>query len=57
LDYADYNVGAAYDMQGWIVAAKYHANTSKGSNFETAATVNGQKLYKNAVVVSVNRSF
>jgi uncharacterized protein (TIGR02001 family) len=57
LDYADYNVGAAYDMQGWIVAAKYHANTSKGANFETVNTVNDQKLYKSAVVVSVSRSF
>jgi uncharacterized protein (TIGR02001 family) len=57
LDYADYNVGAAYDMQGWVVAAKYHANTNKGSSFETASTVNGQKLYKSAVVVSVSRSF
>jgi uncharacterized protein (TIGR02001 family) len=57
LDYVDYNVGAAYDMQGWIVAAKYHTNTNKGANFETAATVNGQKLYKDAVVVSVSRSF
>jgi uncharacterized protein (TIGR02001 family) len=57
LDYTDYNVGAAYDMQGWIVAAKYHANTSKGANFETVNTVNDQKLYKSAVVVSVSRSF
>jgi uncharacterized protein (TIGR02001 family) len=57
LDYADYNVGAAYDLDGWLVAAKYHANTSKGANFETVNTVNNQKLYKSAVVVSVSRSF
>jgi uncharacterized protein (TIGR02001 family) len=57
LNYADYNVGGAYDLNGWVVAAKYHANTSKGSGFETASTVNGQKLYKSAVVVSVSRSF
>ena len=57
LNYADYNVGAAYDLNGWIVAAKYHANTNKGASFETANTVNGQKLYKSAVVVSVSRSF
>ena len=56
-DYSDYNVGAAYNVQGWTVAAKYHSNTNKGSSFETANTVNGQKLYKNAVVVSVSRSF
>jgi uncharacterized protein (TIGR02001 family) len=57
LDYADYNVGAAYDLDGWIFGAKYHANTSKGANFETVNTVNNQKLYKSAVVVSVSRSF
>jgi len=56
-DYSDYNVGAAYNVQGWTVAAKYHSNTNKGASFETANTVNGQKLYKNAVVVSVSRSF
>lgn len=57
LDYADYNVGAAYDLDGWIFGAKYHTNTSKGANFETVNTVNNQKLYKSAVVVSVSRSF
>jgi uncharacterized protein (TIGR02001 family) len=57
LDYTDYNVGATYDLNGWLVAAKYHTNTNAGSSFETAATVNGQKLYKDAVVVSVSRSF
>jgi uncharacterized protein (TIGR02001 family) len=56
-NYTDYNVGAAYNMQGWVVAAKYYTNTNKGSSFETANTVNGQKLYKDTVVVSVSRSF
>lgn len=57
LNYTDYNVGGAYDLNGWVFAAKYHTNTNKGASFETAATVNGQKLYKDAVVVSVSRSF
>jgi uncharacterized protein (TIGR02001 family) len=57
LNYTDYNVGGTYDLNGWVFAAKYHTNTNKGASFETAATVNGQKLYKDAVVVSVSRSF
>ncbi len=56
-NYSDYNVGAVYDMQGWVVAAKYYTNANKGSSFETANTVNGQKLYKDTVVVSVSRNF
>jgi uncharacterized protein (TIGR02001 family) len=57
MNYTDYNVGAAYDLNGWLVAAKYHTNTNKGASFESATTVNGQKLFKDAVVVSVSRSF
>jgi uncharacterized protein (TIGR02001 family) len=57
MNYTDYNVGATYDLNGWLVAAKYHTNTNKGASFESATTVNGQKLFKDAVVVSVSRSF
>lgn len=57
LNYTDYNVGAAYDLSGWVVAAKYYTNTNKGASFETASTVNGQRLFKDTVVVSVSRSF
>jgi uncharacterized protein (TIGR02001 family) len=57
MNYTDYNVGAAYDLNGWLFAAKYHTNTNKGASFESATTVNGQKLFKDAVVVSVSRSF
>jgi uncharacterized protein (TIGR02001 family) len=57
LDYSDYNFGVGYDLQGWNLAAKYYTNGDKSSTFNTANTVNGQKLYRNAAVVSVSKSF
>jgi uncharacterized protein (TIGR02001 family) len=57
LNYTDYNAGLGYDLEGWNLAAKYYTNTSKGSGFTSANTVNGQKLYKNAVVFSVAKAF
>ena len=57
LDYSDYNFGVGYDLQGWALAAKYYTNGDKSSTFNTANTVNGQKLYKNAAVFSVAHSF
>ena len=57
LDYSDYNVGLGYDLAGWQLAAKYYTNTSMSSGFQTANTVSGQKLYKNAGVFSVTKSF
>ena len=57
LNYTDYNAGVVYDLQGWAVAAKYYTNTSKASGFESANTVNSQKLYKDLVVLSVSKSF
>jgi uncharacterized protein (TIGR02001 family) len=57
LDYSDYNFGVGYDLQGWAIAAKYYTNGDKTSTFNTANTVNGQKLYKNAAVFSVTKGF
>ena len=57
LDYADYNFGVGYNLQGWNLAAKYYTNGDKTTAFNTANTVNGQKLYRNAAVVSVSKSF
>ena len=57
LDYTDYNVGLGYDLKGWNLAAKYYINDNKTSTFMTANTINGQKLYNDAVVVSVAKSF
>ena len=57
LDYNDYNFGVGYDLQGWNIAAKYYTNGDKTTAFNTANTVNGQKLYRNAAVVSVSKAF
>ena len=57
LDYTDYNVGVGYDLQGWNLAAKYYTNSSLSTTAKTADTINGQKLYKDAVVFSVAKSF
>jgi uncharacterized protein (TIGR02001 family) len=57
LDYNDYNFGVGYDLQGWALAAKYYTNGDKTTAFNTANTVNGQKLYRNAAVVSVSKAF
>ena len=57
LDYNDFNVGVGYDLQGWNIAAKWYTNSAMTSTFTTANTISGQKLYKNAAVVSVSKSF
>ena len=57
LNYTDYNVGLGYNLQGWDLAAKYYTNTGTTSAFQTANTINGQRLYKDATVVSVSKSF
>jgi uncharacterized protein (TIGR02001 family) len=57
LNYTDYNVGVAYDLQGWMLAGKYYTNATEGSNFQTVNTVNGQRLYKDTFVVSVTKAF
>lgn len=57
LNYTDYNVGVAYDLQGWNIAGRYYTNSNEGSTFQSANTVNGQRLYKDTFVVSVTKSF
>lgn len=57
LDYTDYNFGIGYNIAGFDVSAKYYTNSNKTTTFETANTLNGQKLYKNAAVLSVSKTF
>jgi len=57
MNYTDYNVGLGYNLQGWDLAAKYYTNTGTSSSFQTANTINGQRLYKDAAVFSVSKSF
>lgn len=55
-DYKDYAVGVTTDVAGLTVGARYHNNDLKAA-FETANTISGKKMYKDAVVVSVSKSF
>jgi uncharacterized protein (TIGR02001 family) len=58
LDYNDVNVGLGYALQkDWNISAKYYTNSSMTSAFQTANNVNGQKLYKNAVVATLTKTF
>jgi uncharacterized protein (TIGR02001 family) len=58
LDYNDINVGLGYALpKDWSVNAKYYTNSSMASAFQTANNVNGQKLYRNAVVASLTKTF
>jgi uncharacterized protein (TIGR02001 family) len=56
-DYTDYNFGLGYNLSGFDLAAKYYTNTGLSSAAKTADTINGQKLYKNAAVFSVAKTF
>lgn len=57
-DYNDINAGFVYSLpKAFDVSVKYFTNTSTSTAFETANTVNGQKLYKNAVVLSATKQF
>jgi uncharacterized protein (TIGR02001 family) len=58
LDYNDINAGFVYTLpKEWDLGVKYYTNSSMTSNFQNANTVNGQKLYKNAVVASLTKTF
>ena len=57
-DYSDYNAGFAYALpQAWDLGVKYYTNTSLTAAAQSANTVSGQKLYKNAVVASLTKTF
>ena len=58
LNYNDINVGLGYTLpKDWTISAKYYTNSSMTGTFQTANTVNGQKLYKNAVVATLTKTF
>jgi uncharacterized protein (TIGR02001 family) len=57
-DYTDINVGGTYALsKGFSVGAHYYTNSSFGSTAKATNTISGQKLYKDAVVVSLSKSF
>jgi uncharacterized protein (TIGR02001 family) len=57
LSYSDYNVGLAYDLNGFVLGAKYFFNDlSRGT--KTYATGTGNKaLYKDGFAVSLTKAF
>ena len=58
LDFNDINAGFVYNMpKSFDVSVKYFTNTGTTRTFETANTVSGQKLYQNAVVVGLTKTF
>jgi uncharacterized protein (TIGR02001 family) len=58
LDYNDINAGFVYSLpKSFDLSVKYFTNTGTTRTFETANTVSGQKLYKNAVVVGLTKTF
>lgn len=57
LNYTDYKVGATYSLKGFDLGAHYYTNKSFGSGVIAASTVDGQHLYKNAVILSASKSF
>lgn len=57
-DYNDINAGFVYSLPKSVdVSVKYFTNTGTTRTFETANTVSGQKLYKNAVLVGLTKTF
>jgi uncharacterized protein (TIGR02001 family) len=57
-DYNDINAGFVYSLpREYDVSVKYFTNTGTSTAFQTANTVSGQKLYKNAVVVGLTKTF
>jgi uncharacterized protein (TIGR02001 family) len=58
LDYDDINAGFVYALpKEFDLGVRYYTNSSMTSTFQNANIVNGQKLYKNAVVVSLTKTF
>lgn len=55
--YDDVKVGATYNLAGYDIGAHYYTNRGLNAATKTANTISGQKLYADAVVFSVAKSF
>jgi uncharacterized protein (TIGR02001 family) len=54
LSYSDYNVGLAYDLNGFILGAKYYWNDTDSG---MASYTSSKKLYKDGFAVSLTKAF
>ena len=58
LNYNDINAGLVYTLpKSYDLGVKYYTNSAMTTAFQNSNTVNGQKLYKNAVVASLTKTF
>ncbi|MFM9113011.1 MAG: hypothetical protein ACKOOB_00230, partial [Polynucleobacter victoriensis] len=57
MSYADYNLGLAYDLNGYVFGVKYYANDAKVGTKSYATAGDGTKLYKSGVAVSLTKAF
>lgn len=62
MSYSDYNVGLAYDLNGFILGVKYFWNDAKAgtkayATDDASATPTYTKLYKDGVAVSLTKAF
>lgn len=56
--YADYNVGLAYDLNGYVFGVKYYFNDAKGGTKSYAGpTSSNPNLYKDGFAVSLTKAF
>lgn len=57
LNYTDYRLGGTVQVAGVGVGVHYVGNAQYGSGAKAANTLNGMQLYKEAVLVTVSKSF
>ncbi len=57
LNYTDINVGAAYEIGGWTLAGRWYINSNKGPSFTGFNTVDGQRLGKGSVGLTLSKAF
>ena len=57
LNYTDVKVGATYNVAGVDVGAHVYKNLGLSAAAKAADTIDDQRLYKNALVVSVSKAF
>ena len=59
--YSDYNIGLAYDLNGYVFGVKYYWNDAKAGTKDYAGPAAdgsyGNKLYKDGVAVSLTKAF